>query len=140
MNELQPQVTAQLAAELTKALSYGLRRPEKRVAVFTAFSDESGGPNARDTFLLGGYFASVDNWGHFSSVWAEQVLNAKPTIPYVHMVELRREAFKKQYGLSDWDAMHKVRDAVRIIACTAGLSAIVTRMDRSELQEASTRS
>ena len=70
------------------------------MAVVTAFSDESGGPNARDMFLLGGYVASVEAWGHFSSVWAEQVLNAKPTIPYVHMVELGREAFKNSMGLA----------------------------------------
>ena len=105
------------------------------MAVFTAFSDESGSGDDRGSFVVGGCVADVDSWSYFSTAWQERVLDARPSIPYLHMVEIRRKAFKLKYGLSDLQAEDKVRTASKIIDATGGLSNIVSHVNQADLRD-----
>jgi hypothetical protein len=105
------------------------------MAVFTAFSDESGSGNQRGSFVVGGCVADIDSWTYFSRAWQERVLNTEPAIPYLHMVEIRREAFKRQHRISDLQAEDRIRMAVEIIEATGALSTIVSHVDTGDLTD-----
>ena len=129
------QVTPELAADLVAALFCGVCNPEDRLAVFTAFSDESGSGDRRGTFLMGGYVAnSTAIWPYFTRAWQQNVLNALPPIPYLHMTELRRKHFKRKYRLSDLQAEDKVRMAVQTIYAT-GLCPVFSAVNRGNLED-----
>jgi hypothetical protein len=120
--------------ELTLSLFCGLRNLEKRMAVFQAYSDEGGGPGPRDVFLYSGYAASIDTWMDFTKAWVERVLES-PTIPYLHMTEIRREVFQKEHNLSLRQVERKVSEACRVTSSTGGLSVVIGRMSRADFQD-----
>lgn len=105
------------------------------MAVFTAFSDESGAQDPGGSFLVGGCIADPDTWTYFVRAWQERVLNSPPPIPYLHMIEVRRPRWQQQRGLSHLQATDKVCTAVNIIATTGGVSTIFSEMKRSMLEE-----
>src|SRR5579871_4021696 len=101
-----------LAASLTRALFSGIRRQDKRMAVFVAQSDESGSGDNSGVFLVGGCVSVETNWGPYADAWDERVLQSKPPIPYLHMREIRKVKFKKEHKLTATDAEEKIKAAV----------------------------
>src|SRR5258708_18243590 len=83
----------EMAAALTRALFAGLKYGRDRVAVFLANSDESGTGDPRGEFLVAGYVAAEDYWGSFAERWQKRVLDGPPVLPYLHMHEIRPEAW-----------------------------------------------
>src|SRR5690242_1251495 len=110
-------MNADLAAALTRSLFCGARPSESRVSVYVAYSDETGTPNPDGAFVVGGYVEPESEWPHFSKRWAETVLTSPPSIPYLHMVEIRSKGFRASHGLTDADGLAKV---------TAGVNTIVS--------------
>jgi hypothetical protein len=85
------------------------------VAVYVAYSDETGTPNPDGAFVVGGYVEPENEWPHFSKNWADNVLSSPPAIPYLHMVEIRSKKFRADHGLTDADGLAKVTAAVNTI-------------------------
>src|ERR1700686_3067758 len=90
----------QLAEALIRSLFCGFRPGEKRMAVFVAYSDESGSGDARGQFLVGGYVASEQDWPYVAGAWQERVLDGPPRIPYLHMRECRNADWRQEVGVS----------------------------------------
>ena len=105
------------------------------MAVFTAFSDESGVEDLRGKFLVGGYAASEMDWPFFARAWQERVLDGPPPIPYLHMKEIRRESFRAKHNLTPRDAEDRVDEAIRLIRSTGGLVAVASTMLRADLED-----
>ena len=124
-------MTPGLAAALTGALFNGCLHLRNRVAVFVAFSDESGTGDPEGEFLFGGYLAPCRKWPRFAKAWTERVLNAPPPIPYLHMAEIRGNKFKTKHGLANLDVANKVDEAVRVIRSSGYLSAHIGTVKRS---------
>jgi hypothetical protein len=112
------------------------------VAVFIANSDESGTADPRGEFLVAGYIAPEDYWGDFAREWQERVLDGPPQIPYLHMNEIRRESWRKQYRLSDADAQRRVSEAVLLLSGSpwprAG-SSVILRADLEDIVQRKSR-
>lgn len=106
------------------------------MAVFTAFSDESGAQDPVGPFLVGGYVADVDTWPWLASAWQDRVLNSRPSIPYLHMIEIRRKRWQSEHGLTWLQAEEKVSTAISVIASTGGMSAIHSEISRGDLADA----
>jgi hypothetical protein len=122
-----------MAAALTRSLFCGLRPKEKRLAVFVAYSDESGVADPGGDFLVAGYVAHEDEWPWVASSWQQRVLDGPPRIPYLHMTDIRREAWRNQHGISFNDAEERVNEAVRVMRSTGSLYAISSVMRHSDL-------
>ena len=88
---------------------------ESLVSVYVAYSDESGTPDKDGIFLVGGYVADQQDWPAFAEAWQKKVLQSPPIIPYLHIAELRGKEFQQKHGLTEADALHKVRRAVNVI-------------------------
>lgn len=135
-NNIGAQVSPMLAENVTRALFCGITNPEKRVAVYTAFSDESGAGNTKGTYLLGGYVGeSIGTWGYFSRAWQERVLNSRPPIPYLHMRQLRNPAWQRDHGLKPWEASARIDTGVDVLFSAGGISAVFSRLIQSEMEE-----
>lgn len=105
------------------------------VAIYTAYSDESDVGDTIGTFIMGGYLAPEQDWRELTESWRNRVLNGPPTIPYLHMREIRREEWRSQHGISFNDAEDRITEAVRIIFSRGSLSAIASHMRRDHLTE-----
>jgi hypothetical protein len=92
------------------------------VAIFTAFSDESGTGDPAGVYLVGGYIAIEDRWGGYADAWAENVLDPNPPIPDLHMRKIRREKFQKEHHLTSEEADRKVSKATTLLASIASHS------------------
>jgi len=105
------------------------------VSVYLAYSDESGTPNTDGQFVVGGYVTPESEWPAFSAKWTENVLNARPAIPYLHMVEIRSKEFQAKHGLTWDDNVRKVRVACREILNHKNLSAYFGSIPRKKLSD-----
>lgn len=123
-----------LAAELVRSLFCGLPRPEKRMAVFLAASDETAGADHRSLFFYCGLLAPVDHWGNiFSELWDIRVLAGPPRIPYLHMTEIRRRTWRDEYGLTPTEAERRVEEAFRVIDAIPSLTPISSSLNSGHL-------
>jgi hypothetical protein len=122
--------TPELGAALVRSVFCGLRDPEKRVAAFIGYSDET---EQGDDFFVGGYLGIETAWPYFADAWIERVLRRKPSIPYLHMVEIRRKAFQSRHKLSLLDVEDKISEAARVVKCTGDLVAITSTIDKFDL-------
>jgi hypothetical protein len=95
---------------------------EERVSRYIAFSDESGSGDGRGQFLVAGYVAKEADWPEFSRQWQEQILDPPPTIPYVHVVELRSAWWREKHGISKTQAIQKLEDAVKLVTGCPAIS------------------
>jgi len=128
-------ITPELSKALTQSLFAGLRYGRNRMAVFIANSDESGTEDPRGEFLVAGYIAEKDYWGDFAEKWQRKVLDGPPLIPYLHMNEIRRESWRKQYHLSSADAQRRVSEAVLLLSDAQRPSAGSSVILRADLQD-----
>lgn len=125
-----------LAAELVEALFSGLPRLDKRVAVFLAAGDESDGPEQRGPFVYGGFVAPVRVWiDSFTPAWEKHVLNTDPPIPHLHMVDIRKPAWRERYGLTGTEAELRVDAAAAIIAAARDVRPIKTEFDGGHFRD-----
>ena len=85
--------------------------------VYVSYTDESQSADQKSgKFLIAGYVANKDKWPEFSKRWHEEVISSKPSIPYLHMVDIRSESWRIRNGLTRAEADEKVRRAITIIA------------------------
>ena len=130
---------SRLAAALVRSLFSGYVYPETRVAVFLSNSDESGvevsGDHGRP-FLVGGYVAPENCWPHFASAWQEHVLDRPPSIPYLHMTEIRRPDWMAKYRITLSQAERRIDKAVQVIRSTEEILAFTSMIRRDDLEEA----
>jgi hypothetical protein len=124
-----------LAAALVRALFCGQSPGENRMAVFVAYSDESGVGDPSGEFLVGGYVAREDEWPWIARAWQERVLDGPPKIPYLHMREIRDPEWRQQRRISVNDAEERVSEAVRVMRGSGSVYAITSTMKRSDLTE-----
>jgi hypothetical protein len=124
----------ELAAALTRALFCGFRSGECRVAVYVAYSDESEVGSPGGEFLFGGYVASESDWPCVSAAWQDRVLDGSPTIPYLHMREIRDENWRAERGISYNDAEERVSEAARVMNSFGNMAAITSIMRRADLE------
>jgi hypothetical protein len=104
------------------------------VSVYVAYSDETGTPNPDGAFIVGGYVEPDEEWPTFSKRWAENVLNSVPSIPYLHMVEIRSKAFRQKHGLTDADGLNKIAVAVNTISSDRFIRRYFGTIHRGSLQ------
>jgi hypothetical protein len=124
-----------LAGRLIKGLFCGFPNRGRRVAVFSAFSDESASGDGRAIFLVGGYLASSGAWEDAVDAWQERVLDTPPKIPRLHMIEIRRRKFQEKWGLSVDQAEKKVAMAVDVIV-GSGIRAVLSKIHVPHLESA----
>jgi hypothetical protein len=83
---------------------------------FVAASDENAGKTHRDTFFFGGFVGPEEDWSRFfEPAWKQRVLDGPPTIPYLHMTEIRSEQWRSQYGITRTAAEKRVDEAFAVI-------------------------
>jgi hypothetical protein len=124
-----------LAAALTSALFCDFRPRENRLAVFVAYSDESGVGDPGGEFLVAGYVAREDEWPWISSAWQERVLDGPPPIPYLHVNEIRGQEWRAQHHISVNDAEERISEAVLVMRSSGAVYAIASVTKRSDLTE-----
>jgi len=92
------------------------------MAVFISASDESCGKTQRDPFFLGGWVGPEEDWSRFfAPAWQERVLDGPPTIPYLHMTDIRSSQWRFKNGLSRLQAEDRVDEAFNLIDTMATL-------------------
>lgn len=121
------------AQELIRPLVSSYLRPEQSVAVFGAYSDETENP--RGQFLVGGYIACQDEWPWVARAWQERVLDGPPRIPYLHMREIRRPAWRIKHHVSVNDAEERVSEAARIMDSFGDVAATSSMIHRKDLSD-----
>lgn len=85
------------------------------MAVFVSASDESMVTD-KSGFLFGGFIAPEEDWSlYFAPAWQEMVLDGPPSIPYLHMTEIRSRKFREEHGISRGDADSRVDKAIKVI-------------------------
>jgi len=104
-----------LAGSLVRSLFCGLNQ-ERRLAVFVAFSDESGTGDIEGVFLVGGFVAKESYWGQYADLWNNRILSSSPKIKHLHMREIRREEFQKENKLTSAQADEKVSLATELLS------------------------
>ena len=83
------------------------------MAVFVSATDEN--TDGHD-FFLGGLIAPEKEWSEFfAPVWQQRVLDGPPSIPFLHMTEIRSRKFREKYKLSRYQAEERIDEAVAII-------------------------
>lgn len=132
-----------LTSELVRSLFCGLPRLENRMAVFVAASDErySGG-NCRDKFFYGGFLAPFNDWaGPFAEQWDANVLAGPPRIPYLHMTDIRKRAWRESEGngISRTQGERRVRSAFELISEMPSLTPIGTDLNAGHLLDTFTK-
>jgi hypothetical protein len=116
----------ELAVSLVRSLFCGLPRQEKRMAVFVSASDETDGGHHRSKFWHGGWLMPETDWyRYFAPAWQERVLDEKPSIPYLHMTEIRNLEWCKDHGVSWLQAQDKMDTAAILISQMGSLCPIV---------------
>jgi hypothetical protein len=106
---------SELIARLTAALPCAVWPREGRVSVYFSYTDETASPDAGGKFLISGFGARDTDWPEFSRQWRDKILLAPPKIPYVHMVDLRSESWRKKHGITCYEADEKVIKAIALI-------------------------
>jgi hypothetical protein len=86
------------------------------MAVFLAASDETSGANAFGLYHYAGWLAPEPDWYRFfAPAWQERVLDGPPTIPYLHMTQMRGWRWRAQVGISDANMNDRLDEAARVI-------------------------
>ena len=98
------------------------------MAVYVSYTDETASADRSGHFLIAGYVASETDWPYFSRRWSDEILAADPPIPYLHMVEIRSEAWRQEHGITRVQADEKVRKAVQLIATTSYIKPYVAQV------------
>jgi hypothetical protein len=105
------------------------------VAVFTAYSDESGVADPSGEFLVCGYVAEESVWPWVVAAWRDRVLDGPPKLPYFHMQEMRRGEWRQQHSLSFNDAENRIAQAILVLYSTGSMSALASVIKRRDIQE-----
>jgi hypothetical protein len=132
---LKPAGGTGLGAAMLRSLFCGLRAGEKRLAVFVAYSDESGVADPLGEFLVAGYVAEEREWPWVVTAWQDRVLNGPPLLPFLHMREIRDEEWRDKHGISFNDSENRISEAVRVLYSMGAMSAIASVIKRVDLQE-----
>lgn len=106
------------------------------MAVFVAYSDESDVGDLDGMFLYAGYAAPEKDWPELSESWDNRVLSGPPRIPYLHMTEIKRLAWRNTHRISYNDAENRIDEAVRIIFSRGSLLSVGSCMRKGDLREA----
>lgn len=84
------------------------------MAVFVAASDETNSTNG--LYHYAGWLMPEPDWSlYFTPAWQERVLDGPPTIPYVHMTEMRSRAWREKWHITPADADERLDEAARVI-------------------------
>ena len=77
-------------------------------------------------FFYAGFAAPLEDWEDwFIPAWQERVLNGPPTIPLLHMTDIRSEKWRDKYGLSRPESERRVDEAFRVIRSLGSLYPIL---------------
>lgn len=128
-------MSPELAAALVRSLFCGCRPGEKRMSVYVAYSDEAGVADPEGEFLVAGYIACEDEWPWVASAWQERVLGGSPSLPYLHMNEIRREEWRAERHISFVEAESRISEAVRVMKSSGSVFSIASVIKRSDLHE-----
>lgn len=109
------------------------------MSVYVAYSDETGTPSPNGAFVVGGYVGPENEWPLFSKRWAENVLNPPPSIPYLHMVEMRSKGFRASHGLTDAEGLAKVTAGINTITGDSHIRRYFGTINRGGLQQVQQR-
>jgi hypothetical protein len=105
------------------------------MAVFTAYSDESGVADPSGEFLVCGYVAEERVWPFVNAAWQERVLDGPPKLPYFHMKEMRRPEWRQQHAITFNDAETRIAQAILVLYGTGSMSALASVINRRDLQD-----
>ena len=106
------------------------------MTVLVSGSDESSGRHHRSIFLHGGFVAPEEDWSNlFASAWQKSVLTGPPTIPYLHMTEIRSRAWREKYGLSAAEAERRVDEAFLVIESVGSLTPISSQINGGRFRD-----
>lgn len=100
------------------------------MAVFVSASDETSGKNQRDTFFFGGWIAPQEDWSRFFELaWQERVLDGPPSIPHLHMTDMRSRRWREKHGLTRLVADDRIDEAIQLLDTMATLFPICVSVD-----------
>lgn len=103
---------------------------------YVCAADESSDENPLRNFIYGGFAAPAEDWtGTFETAWRERVLLGPPSIPFLHMTDIRSRKWRARYDLSVLDADRRVDEAARVIGSCGSLIPVVGSVDRMKLDE-----
>jgi len=106
------------------------------MAVFVSASDESAGKNRQDQFIFAGLIASERDWAEiFSPAWQRLVLDGPPSIPYLHMTEMRRKSWREEQGLLVEEAERRIDEAIAVIEAAKFLFPIGVKVSGADMCE-----
>lgn len=100
--------------------------------MYVSYSDESESGDGRGPFVVGGYVAKESEWPGFSTRWASEVLQPYPSIPYVHMVDLRSEEWRQKHSICMEQCREKVKAAIEVITSSSFLLPFVGRINQAD--------
>jgi hypothetical protein len=107
------------------------------MAVFVSASDESDGGHHRSRFWHGGWVAPEKDWSsYFAPAWQDRVLDAKPSIKFLHMTDIRDPDWRNERGISWLQAQDKLDEAARVIDAMGSLYPIVVDTDAGAFLDA----
>ena len=106
------------------------------MSVYVSYSDESDPGDGQGHFFIGGYVARETDWPGFSRRWVSEVLQPYPSIPYVHMVDLRSNRWREERGICRTQAYDKLQTAADVISASTFLRPFVGRVNQSEYRDA----
>jgi hypothetical protein len=102
------------------------------MAVFVSASDEGSGANHLCPFEITGWIAPELDWSQiFAPAWQERVLDGPPSIPYLHVTEIRSKAWRSKYGLSELEADRRLDEAAGIIGAVSSLYPVRVGVDQA---------
>jgi hypothetical protein len=102
------------------------------MAVFLAASDETSGANAFGLYHYAGWIAPEPDWSRFfNPAWQQRVLDGPPTIPYLHMTEMRSRAWREKWRITETDMDERLDEAARVIDTMGSLYPLKLTIDAS---------
>jgi hypothetical protein len=130
-------VNASLAAALVRSLFCGLPRQERRVAVFTAFADETDcGVHHEGTFFYCGFLAPEQDWANiFVPLWDARVLKGPPRITEFHATELKNKYGCQKYGIDLGEADFRIGEAFGVISAIPSLAPVCCELNGGHLRK-----
>jgi hypothetical protein len=105
------------------------------LANYVAYSDEAAIAGSEGEFLVAGYIAAESEWPWVERAWQDRVLDGLPTIPYLHMTEVRRPSWRSKCKLSYFEGERRVDEAIRVLYSTGFLYAYSSVIKRGDLRE-----
>jgi hypothetical protein len=105
------------------------------MAVYSAYSDEAGIGDPRGSYLFAGFVASEETWSWVRRAWHDRVLNGPRKLPYLHMIDIRREAWREQHHISFNDGDERVAQAARILYSTGSMSGVGSVVERGDIHD-----